>query len=80
MMFGGKRKRESHALQLRLAEMELDIVAMRSKLASLKDESESLRAEAAAAAAACEVAREIYGNMQSFGKAIPSPVVEVGNS
>jgi hypothetical protein len=66
-MFCGKIKQEHQAATQRLAERERDIAALRNELAKLEGERDALRAEATGAKTDCDVARQIYGNMQNFG-------------
>ncbi|BCK86675.1 hypothetical protein MIZ01_0441 [Sideroxyarcus emersonii] len=66
-MFGGETRQANLALQSRLAEAERDIAALRSELARVEGERAAAQAAAAAARTECDVAREIFGNMQNFG-------------
>jgi hypothetical protein len=66
-MFGGKLKQEHQVVSLRLVETERDIVDLRSQLAKLESERETLIAETKQAKTNCLVADQIYKNMQGFG-------------
>ena len=66
-MFCGKLKQEYQAAKQSLAERERDIAALRAELAKLESERDALRGEATGAKTECDVAHQIYGNMQNFG-------------
>lgn len=66
-MFGAKLRNDHQVVTLRLVETERDLAALRSELARSENERDVARAEAKAARAECELARKIYGEMQSFG-------------
>jgi predicted nucleic acid-binding Zn-ribbon protein len=66
-MFNGKLKQENQELQTRLARAESDIATLRAELSKLEGERGVLRAETSAAKTECEVAKEIYSEMQNFG-------------
>jgi hypothetical protein len=66
-VFNGKLKQEHQITTLRLVETERDIVSLRSELAKLEAERDALRAEATQAKTNCQVADQIYSNMQGFG-------------
>ena len=66
-MFCGKLKQEYQAAMQSLAERERDISALRAELAKLESERDALRGEATGAKTECDVAHQIYGNMQNFG-------------
>lgn len=66
-MFCGKLRNDHQVVTLRLVETERDITSLRNELAKLENERDIARAEAIAARAECDVAREIYAEMQNFG-------------
>ena len=66
-MFCGKLKNDHQVVTLRLVETERDLTALRNELAKLENERDIARAEAKAARAECDVAREIFAEMQNFG-------------
>ncbi|MDO8925615.1 MAG: methyl-accepting chemotaxis protein [Sideroxyarcus sp.] len=71
-MFNGRLRQEHQLALQKLADAERDLAALRGKLSSAETERDEARAQAAAARTECEVAREIYGNMQGFGESFVS--------
>ncbi len=66
-MFCGKIRNERDAALQRLADTENQLEKAHAELAELKKQRDAARAEAQDALLACDVAREIYTNMQGFG-------------
>jgi len=82
-MFGGVNKQEYQAAQRRLAETERDIASLRDELGRLESQRESYREEAEQAKQKCEVADQIFVNMQGFGEsfvALQTSQVEAATS
>lgn len=82
-MFGGVNKQEYQAAQRRLAETERDIASLREELARLESQRESYREEAVQAKLKCDVADQIFTNMQGFGEsfvALQTSQVEAATS
>jgi predicted nucleic acid-binding Zn-ribbon protein len=82
-MFGGKIKQDYQAAQRRLVETERDIGNLRDELARLEGQRESYRQETEQAKLKCEVADQIFANMQGFGEsfiALQTSQVEAATS
>ena len=66
-MFCGKIRQEYQATLLRLKEAENELASARAENAELKKLRDALLRDVQEANNACDVARQIYGNMQGFG-------------
>jgi hypothetical protein len=71
-MFGGKLKHELQKAQQELARCKQEATNLSRSLSEAEDEREALRAEMQSARLDLEIARQIYGNMQSFGESFIS--------
>lgn len=66
-MFCGKLKREHQLTLVRLAQSEQEVKDLRNALSQAELERDEFRAGMQAARSACEIATQIFSNMQGFG-------------
>jgi hypothetical protein len=67
-MFCGKIRQEHQATLARLKDVEKELASARAEIAELKMLNDTLQRDVQEANNACDVARQIYSNMQGFGE------------